>query len=115
MPTRPTTDRGRARTKIPDDPWYPWEGICLPLSETEAASIPFPVDPQNPDAPTRSMQPYAVAFTMPNSNTARIGAESLIGELGLVAEFMVIDVREGTFAIDPEAGDGTVVVSTLNE
>jgi hypothetical protein len=112
-PGRPPTEEELARD--PNEPWFPWEGVCQPISETEGASIPFPVDPGNPDAPARSVQPFAVAFTMPNSNTARIGVEPLDRELGLVAEFMVIYVRDGTFAIDPEQGDGTVVVSTLNE
>jgi hypothetical protein len=107
VPGRPPTEEELAQN--PADPWFPWEGTCQPIVENEAASIPFPIDP---DAPARLMQPYAVAFTMPNSNTVRIGAELLDQEL--VAEFMVIYVREGTFAVDPE-GEGKVVVSTLKE
>lgn len=98
----------------PDYPWIPWEGTCQPIAETEAARIPFP-DPQNPDAPARTMQPYAVAFKEPNSATALIGADPRERELGLVAEFMVIYVREGTFAVDPEPNGGRVVVSTVNK
>jgi len=107
-PGRPPTEEELKLRQ--DGPWYPWEGVCRPIAEIEAASIPFPV---NPDATVRSMQPFAVAFTMPNSNTPRIGEEPLDKEL--VAEFMVIYVREGTFAIDPEPTGGKVVVSTLHE
>ena len=112
-PGRPPT--GEELEQTPDDPWFPWEGVCQPIADTEGAAIPFPTDPQNPDAPARMVQPYAVAFTAPNSNTARIGAEPLDQELGLVAEFMVIYVRDGTFAIDLDDGSGKVVVSTLRD
>src|SRR5215207_8684391 len=112
-PGRPPTEDELAQNQ--DNYWFPWEGVCQPIAETEAATVPFPVDPQNPDALVRMMQPYAVAFTTPNSNTPRIGTKPLDQELGLVAEFMVIYVRDGTFAVDPEANGGKVIVSTLHE
>jgi hypothetical protein len=87
-------------------PSLPWEAVCRPIAED--ATLPAPH--------LQTMQPYAVAFKEEFAATELIGDGT---EDQPMAEFMVVLVKEGSFALDLETdkqGNAQqVVVSTIQD
>jgi hypothetical protein len=87
-------------------PSLPWEAVCRPIAED--ATLPAPH--------LQTMQPYAVPFKEQFAATELIGDGA---EDQPTAEFMVVLVKEGSFALDLETdkqGNAQqVVVSTIQD
>ena len=91
-----------ARTSPEPDIYVPWQGVCRPIPLK--ATVPVP--PDN----SQLFQPYAVRFV------EEFAATREMRNTDDPAEFMVVFVREGTFALDLAAdGSGRVLVSSLHD
>jgi hypothetical protein len=95
--------KGELKAENEEDPW---SGVCRPIPEDATISLPN----------DQKMQPYAVAFKDEFAATELIGDGT---EDQRTAEFMIVRVTEGSFAIDVETdGQGNaqqVVVSTAQD
>lgn len=93
-PTPPATEATES-CELLEDAGDAWAGVCRPIPEDATIAAPY--------------QPYAVAFTEEFAATEVIGDGT---EDQPKAEFMVVHVKRGDFALDLDTGSQPVVVST---